>query len=112
MEKFLIEQELGYRPFSFIGGCMFLCRSNVLRPIQNLQLKLTDFEEATAGGYTLAHVMERMFGFYTIFLGYKCDNYVIPKWEKTLFINFEEKVMFHFYYLKFKLKQKLKEKKS
>lgn len=112
MEKFLIEQELGYRPFSFIGGCMFLCRSNVLRPVQNLRLKLTDFEEATAGGYTLAHVMERMFGFYTTFMGYKCDNYVIPKWEKTLFINFEEKVMSHFYYLKFKLKQKLKEKKS
>ncbi len=112
LARFLINHKLNYRPFTFIGGSMFLCRSNVLRPIKNLQLKLTDFEEATAGGYTLAHVMERLFGFYTSFIGYKCDNYVVPRLKQTLFLKYEEEIVRRFDLLKYDIHQKLSLKKN
>ena len=90
LRRFMTGEGLPFTNFSFVAGSIFLCRSSVLRPIKNLHLQLMDFEiSSPSSSYppvvSLAHVMERMFGYYTEFLGYKCSDYVVPKWKQFLF---------------------------
>lgn len=111
--NFIEENELGFINFSFIGGCIFLCRSNVLRPIQNLRLEITDFEPPEKGcNYSLAHVMERMFGYYTEFIGYKCADYVVPRWKQNIWLSTRlENIKIHFFLLKYFILYKVFKKK-
>ena len=70
---------------SFIAGCMFVCRAELLKPL--LSYSLCDFD-ATDGKIkdeTLAHVVERLFGAIVEAEGYevvgvKHDNYALWFW--------------------------------
>ena len=87
IEEFIIQNGLSFINFSFVAGTCFLCRSSVLRPIQTLRLKISDFEvPGEKEVHSLAHVFERMFGYYTAFMGFECANYLVPRWKQKLFI--------------------------
>ncbi len=47
---------------SFIAGCMFLCRANLLKPLSLYSLKDFDKTNGKIKDETLAHVVERLFG--------------------------------------------------
>lgn len=89
---FLEQKKMFHIDFSFVGGTMFLCRANVLRPIQNLKLKLTDFGLVGEDSQKAAqpYVVERLIGFYPSLMGYRCEDYVVPKWKQRLFYFMEE----------------------
>ena len=55
--------------FDFVAGTMFLARSCIFKPIQ-YKFSLSDFELVSKDGYTLAHILERVFGILVSYNGY------------------------------------------
>jgi lipopolysaccharide biosynthesis protein len=59
-------------PFGFIAGTMFLCRAHLMQPLKVLALKTEDFAiPDKAHTRTLAHVVERLFGYFVYAQGYR-----------------------------------------
>ena len=48
----------------FVAGTMFLIRAELLKPLQQAQYSIDDFEipDSKQGNNSLAHIMERVFG--------------------------------------------------
>jgi O-antigen biosynthesis protein len=67
------------RSFWFPAGSMFLARSAALKPIVDLNLSVTDFEEeANQIDGTVAHAIERLVPFSTSYLGLNCLSTLDP----------------------------------
>ena len=74
-----IMKKLGFstpKEIKFIAGTMFMCRTQILKPIKN-NYSLTDFEKTKGSSTdgTLAHALERVFGTLTIALGYNIKGF-------------------------------------
>ena len=52
-------------PYKFVAGTMFIARSSVFKELQQLKLKISDFElpDPTRQSWQLAHAMERLCGY-------------------------------------------------
>lgn len=65
------------KSFCFVAGTMFMCRANLLKPLQNLGMELSDFElssSKTHGGGGKAHALERLFGLLICAQGYTLED--------------------------------------
>lgn len=63
MTRAIAEEKLGLkvpRNYHFVAGTCFAIRASLLKPIQDLQLRLDDFAETQRGTFSLAHAMERI----------------------------------------------------
>lgn len=88
LKKLLFEKKMLIFPSSYVGGTMFICRSSVMRPLQNMHLKLEDFEHMDSHfefESSFAHVVERLIGYCVEMWGYKCDDCVSPRWKRWSF---------------------------
>lgn len=73
--------------FSFVAGTMFICRANIMKPIQRMELTANLFEVPNKSHSTqLAHVLERSFGEVVYFSGYYIDDTFSNKLTKFNFI--------------------------
>ncbi len=54
----------------FVAGTMFMCRANLLEPFLGYKIEDFDLSSALVKDYSLAHVMERLFGFVVQSQGY------------------------------------------
>ncbi len=64
LRKFLKERGLPPRRFAYVAGTMFLARAEVFRPLLGLGLRNEDFEPAGTHVGNLAHVLERLIGYF------------------------------------------------
>jgi lipopolysaccharide biosynthesis protein len=68
-------EQLGFnvKNFGFIAGTMFICRAELLKPLQKLNFKFESFEtaDATHRSSTLAHALERLFGILILAEGFE-----------------------------------------
>lgn len=82
-----IMKQLGLplKQLRFVAGTMFICRAELMKPLQQLPYSADDFDEPLANhrGGTLAHAMERVLGWLVENQGYKIASYV-PYTSKTL----------------------------
>lgn len=89
--------------YTFVGGTMFICRAYLLKPLQELNIKLSDFEIVDVNyKHHLAHVMERILGF------------VITQQDKTIKDVFNNKDIFDLEFFRrliFLIKRKIYQKK-
>ena len=69
----------------FVGGTMFICRAKLLKPLQKLGLKISDFETSSAHvhGGQLAHALERLLGYVVTAQGFVIQD-VRPKFQVEL----------------------------
>lgn len=82
-----------FHGYKFIAGTMFFCRSHLLKKLQNLNLKITDFEFADRQHTSSkAHVIERYLGLSILSQGYKIEDVFTDK--KEIFKSF-----MHFLYV-------------
>lgn len=71
--------------FAFVAGTMFMCRASLLKPLQQLNYTIDDFEVHQQHGITtLAHVMERMLGWVITAQGYKLKDCYTPKYIQLI----------------------------
>ncbi len=63
--KLLQKLKLTTQSFTFVAGTVFICRAKLLKPLQKLKLKISDFESSSAKvhGGQLAHAVERLLGY-------------------------------------------------
>lgn len=71
--------------YRFVAGTMFMVRSELLKPIQKLNLKYSDFDvpDVSHEDCQLAHMLERAFGYLVYSSGYKITDCTISS-----FMNF------------------------
>lgn len=55
----------------FVAGTMFMCRAHLLKPFLGYKIEDFDLSSALVKDYSLAHVMERLFGFVVQSQGYE-----------------------------------------
>lgn len=69
---FISSHNLPKRNYSFVGGAMFVVRSEVLNDVLALNLSLNDFQDSdqTHNTCQLAHMIERFFGYAVYSQGY------------------------------------------
>ena len=84
-KNFLKKNKFVKKPFCFIAGTMFIARSSIFKDIQKLSISLYDFSESHSGDSQLAHVFERLFGYFTTI-----NNYIIS--DPYLSISEQEKI--------------------
>lgn len=78
--KLLYEHNIPYKGYGFVAGTMFMCRGDILKILQKLQLKITDFDIPDKKHTSnLAHVIERFFGLSTISQEYDIRDVCTPK---------------------------------
>lgn len=69
--------------YSFVAGSMFMCRAHLMKPLQQLNLTASDFEEHQAHNITtLAHIMERILGLVVCAQGYTIRDCYTPMYQK------------------------------
>ena len=61
----------------FVAGTMFICRATLMSPLQKLPYEIKDFDQPAANhaGGTLAHALERVFGWLVYAQGCKIASY-------------------------------------
>ncbi len=66
--------------YTFVAGSMFMCRAKLLKPLQNLKLRETDFEEGCKGhsGGQMAHVIERFISLSVLSTGFEIKDVITP----------------------------------
>lgn len=80
VRRFLKERGFPLFPFSFVGGAMFFCRAALLQPIKDFHFQMSEFAVPTAAReHTLAHLVERLFGYFVYKQGYTIrDPFITP----------------------------------
>lgn len=73
------------RYYRFVAGTMFMVKAELLKPIQKLNLKYTDFDvpDVSHEDCQLAHMLERAFGYLVYSSGYRITDCTISS-----FMNF------------------------
>ena len=73
---------------AFMAGTMFLMRSHLLQKFREVY-SIDDFAPTDPGKHdrTLAHIMERVFGFYTL-----CAGYTIRGFDRSLTFEYQHKI--------------------
>ena len=76
--------------YRFVAGSMFMVRSEILKPIQNLNLKYSDFDmpDASHEDCQLAHKLERTFGYLVYNSGYKIKDCTISPFKNFLITSY------------------------
>lgn len=76
--------------YRFVAGTMFMVRSEILKPIQNLNLKYSDFDmpDASHEDCQLAHKLERTFGYLVYNSGYKIKDCTISPFKNFLITSY------------------------
>lgn len=76
--------------YRFVAGTMFMVRSEILKPIQNLNLKYSDFDMPVASheDCQLAHKLERTFGYLVYNSGYKIKDCTISPFKNFLITSY------------------------
>lgn len=76
--------------YRFAAGTMFMVRSEILKPIQNLNLKYSDFDmpDASHEDCQLAHKLERTFGYLVYYSGYKIKDCTISPFKNFLITSY------------------------
>ena len=78
-----LNRKLGFtqnEDYTHIGGTMFIARANIFKPLQKLNLQLSDFEEPTSHQSQLAHAIEGLLGVLVTDQGYTIEDVTVPKW--------------------------------
>lgn len=72
----LYKLNLETKSFKFVAGTMFFCRAQLLKPLQKLKLKLSDFELSSSKVHKgqLAHVLEKIFGYVVTAQGFVIED--------------------------------------
>lgn len=75
-QKLIQEAGLTDNASVFVAGTMFMIRAKLLKPIQKLKLKITDFEKPDSQHKktTFAHVMERFLGYLIMAQNYQIKD--------------------------------------
>ena len=102
--ELLQKLNLKTKSFTFVSGTMFVCRAKLLKPLQKLKLKLSDFEISSANvhGGQLAHAMERLLGYVVA-----AQNFVIGDALKPQFCCL---IVFKEYFRKFLFSKRMNRK--
>lgn len=86
-KKYFPEYVFGLNDFSFVAGTMFICRTNIMKPFQKMNLTANLFDIPDKKHTTqLAHVLERSFGEAVYFSGYYIDDTFSNKLTRINFI--------------------------
>ena len=66
--------------YSFVAGTMFFARADIFKKIQSLKLSLSDFDAVSENKHKtqLAHIFERLFGYFVYENGYKLYDIFTP----------------------------------
>lgn len=93
--------------YSFVAGTMFFARVHLFKEIQDLHISLADFDIVMGNKHEtqLAHIFERLFGYFIYKNGYKLSDPMVPlktaqKYERNLYLKHKLVMFFHFFYQK------------
>lgn len=79
VKEYLDKAGLNYCGYCYVMGTMFLCRANLLKPLQALRLSPQDFLPPDATHTeNLAHTMERFIGASIVAQGYRIQDVFTP----------------------------------
>ena len=73
--------------FSFVAGTMFIVRASIFKPLQELTLKSTDFDQINDHSSGLPHMFERLFGYLVYQQGYQLKDIISPQFQQYLYHN-------------------------
>jgi len=81
-----LNRKLGFKnnDYTHVGGTMFIARANIFKPLQKLNLQLSDFEEPTLHQSQLAHAIEGLLGVLVTDQGYTIEDVTVPKFYQYL----------------------------
>ncbi len=83
-EGLLKRAGLEYKGYEYVMGSMFVCRAELLKPLQRMNLSAAEFPLADAvHSENLAHEMERFFGLSVISQGYKIEDVFTASWKQS-----------------------------
>lgn len=86
------------KSFTFVAGTMFICCAKLLKPLQKLKLKLSDFETSSAHVHDakLAHALERFFGYMVTAQNFEIRDALAPSISRLkLFQGYFKKFLFY-----------------
>lgn len=110
--KYYPDYIFGLSNYSFVAGTMFIVRTEILKPIQQMKINADQFAEPDQKhSIQFAHIMERTLGEAVYFAGYKIADPIstaVEKSRKRDSINIKIKfAMINFFQFKYVKKQKL-----
>lgn len=83
-ESLLKRAGLEYKRYEYVMGSMFICRAELLNPLQRMNLSAAEFPLADAAhSENLAHEMERFFGLSVISQGYRIEDVFTASWKQS-----------------------------
>lgn len=107
IRKWLKANKYSRIKYAFVAGTMFFARTCLFKEIQNLHLSLTDFDVVLGEKHKtqLAHIFERLFGYFVYKKGYKLADVSVPleiqkKYERQLYLKEKLKVLIRLFYQK------------
>ena len=93
--------------YAFVAGTMFFAKADLFKEVQNLNLKLVDFDFIKNEEHKtqLAHIFERLFGYFIYEQGYRLDDSlaslkVQKEYEKNIYLKKKLKILAHLFYQK------------
>lgn len=103
LDQWLGKVGLTCRGCSYVMGSMFLCRAELLKPLQNLGLQPSDFplpdDDHTEN---LAHIMERFLGGSVVAQGYRIADVFTPGWKQSRWMYWLRRLQMLLYFRKTK----------
>ena len=89
---------LATQSFTFVAGTMFICRAKLLKPLQKLKLKISDFETSSAKVHEgqLAHALERLFCYVVTAQNFDIGDALKTKFfYLEVFMQYFKKILFY-----------------
>ncbi len=74
LRQWLNGHNLPHRSFRFVAGTMFIARAALMKKVASYPWTLQDFEPAHGHTSSMAHVYERLFGYFISYQGYVLED--------------------------------------